>query len=78
VNAGAIRPSLAIEGGRSMSKLALIVTLCACSKPVAFQGQTAMSVVGTPPAAPVAEAPPPPRVEVRDNKIEIHDKIQFD
>jgi len=36
-----------------------------------------MSVVGTPPAAPVAEAPPP-RVEVRDNKIEIHEKIQFD
>ncbi|HEX8106310.1 MAG TPA: OmpA family protein, partial [Kofleriaceae bacterium] len=25
-----------------------------------------------------AEAKPPPRVEVRDNKIEIHDKIQFD
>jgi OOP family OmpA-OmpF porin len=26
----------------------------------------------------VAPPPPPPRVEVRDNKIEIHDKIQFD
>jgi len=57
----------------------LAVVACAgCSKPVVFQGQTAMSVVGSPPAA-VAEAPPaPPRVEVRDNKIEIHEKIQFD
>lgn len=55
----------------------LAVVACAgCSKPVVFQGQTALSVVGSPPAA-VADAPPP-RVEVRDNKIEIHEKIQFD
>ena len=51
--------------------------LCSCSSPVVFQGQTTLPVTGTPPAR-VVEAKPPPRVEVRDNKIEIHDKIQFD
>jgi OOP family OmpA-OmpF porin len=33
--------------------------------------------MGTPPVH-VVETRPPPRVEVRDNKIEIHEKIQFD
>ena len=50
--------------------------LCGCGSPVVFQGQSTLPITGTPPA--VAEAKPPPRVEVRDNKIEIHDKIQFD
>ena len=50
--------------------------LWGCGGPVVFQGQSTLPVTGTPPA--VAEAKPPPRVEVRDNKIEIHDKIQFD
>lgn len=63
------------------TRLLLLVAaglLTACSKPVAFQGKSTLPIVGTPPA-PVAEAPPPPpRVEVRDNKIEIHEKIQFD
>jgi OOP family OmpA-OmpF porin len=45
-----------------------------CGAPVVFQGQTTHSVVGTAPVAVVT----PPRVEVRDNKIEIHEKIQFD
>ena len=56
----------------------LISTVAAvgCGGPVVFQGQSTLPVTGTPPA--VAEAKPPPRVEVRDNKIEIHDKIQFD
>lgn len=56
----------------------LISTVAAvgCGGPVTFQGQSTLPVTGTPPA--VAEAKPPPRVEVRDNKIEIHDKIQFD
>lgn len=53
------------------------VGLCSCSSPVVFQGQTTLPVTGTPPAR-VVETKPPPRVEVRDNKIEIHDKIQFD
>ena len=53
------------------------VALCGCGGPVVFQGQSTLPVTGTPPPAIVA-ARPPPRVEVRDNKIEIHDKIQFD
>jgi len=52
------------------------LAFAACSSPVTFQGQSTLPVEGTPPA--VAVAKPPPRVEVRDNKIEIHDKIQFD
>jgi outer membrane protein OmpA-like peptidoglycan-associated protein len=58
----------------------LIVTvgLWSCTKPVVFQGQSTLAVTATPPAAPVVEAKAPPRVEVRDNKIEIHEKIQFD
>jgi outer membrane protein OmpA-like peptidoglycan-associated protein len=52
--------------------------LCACSQPVVFQGQSTLPITGTlPRPAPVAEVKPP-RVEVRDDKIEIHDKIQFD
>jgi outer membrane protein OmpA-like peptidoglycan-associated protein len=58
----------------------MTVGLWSCAKPVVFQGQSTLTVTGTPPPppAPVAEAKAPPRVEVRDNKIEIHDKIQFD
>lgn len=57
--------------------LCLVLTcaaLAACSKPVVFQGATTLAVTGTPPPA----AEPPPRVEVRDNRIEIHEKIQFE
>jgi OOP family OmpA-OmpF porin len=59
-------------------RLMLITALAAgCSKQVAFQGTTPISVSAAAPAAtPVAVAPP--RVEVRDNHIEIHEKIQFD
>jgi OOP family OmpA-OmpF porin len=51
--------------------------LWSCSGPVVFQGQSTLPVNGTPPRH-VAVAKPPPRVELRDNKIEIHEKIQFD
>jgi OOP family OmpA-OmpF porin len=47
--------------------------LAGCSSPVEFQGKSTL-VTGHP--APVAA--PAPRVEVRDHKIEIHQKIQFD
>ncbi len=60
----------------------------ACGGVTAFQGQNAISVVGSPPAPPPPPPPPPPkkeepppppaRVEVRDNKIEIREKIQFE
>ncbi len=52
--------------------------LWSCSSPVVFQGESTLPVTGAPPAAVAKAPPPPPRVEVRDNKIEIHDKIQFD
>jgi outer membrane protein OmpA-like peptidoglycan-associated protein len=55
----------------------LLVAGAACGKSVAFQGQSTIPVVGTPPAKEVA-TPTPPRVEMRDNKIELHEKIQFD
>jgi outer membrane protein OmpA-like peptidoglycan-associated protein len=55
-----------------------ILGLASCSSPVVFQGQSTLAVRGTPPPPPVAEAKAPPRVEVRDNKIEIHEKIQFE
>ncbi len=58
-----------------MRYLLLSLLVASCGKPVAFQGQGTIPIHGTP--RPV-EAAAPPRVEVRDNKIEIHEKIQFD
>ena len=52
------------------------IGLWSCGNPVVFQGQSTLPVTGTPPAH-IAETKAPPRVEVRDNKIEIHEKIQF-
>ncbi len=56
-------------------RFVVLAIVAGCGKPVVFQGQSTMPITGS---APVAEAPTPPRVEVRDNKIEIHEKIQFD
>jgi outer membrane protein OmpA-like peptidoglycan-associated protein len=52
------------------------VVIVACSKPVAFKGETALQITGKPPAPPPV-AVEPPRVELRDNKIVIHEKVQF-
>jgi OOP family OmpA-OmpF porin len=54
----------------------LLCALVGCGKTVTFEGQSTLPITSTPAAPKVAEAPP--RVEVRDNKIEIHEKIQFD
>ncbi len=57
------------------------LTLAACG-PKTFQGQVPLVVPGNPPAPPAPPAPEPPkpkpRVELRDNKIEITEKIQFE
>ena len=58
----------------AISSLVTVGLAVGCGAPVVFQGQTTHSIVGTAPVAAVT----PPRVEVRDNKIEIHEKIQFD
>lgn len=59
--------------GASVLALGLVQ---ACAKPVVFQGDRTIAITGQPPApAPVAQDPP--RVEVRDNKIAIAEKIQF-
>src|SRR5258706_10572343 len=65
---------------------ALIFSACGGGTTV-FQGAGAISIAGTPPAAPPPPPPPPKkeeppappaRVEVRDNKIEFKEKIQFE
>lgn len=50
--------------------------LAGCSSSVAFQGKSTLAVTGTP--APAHVEAKAQRVEVRDSKIEIHEKIQFD
>lgn len=64
---------------RSVGMLAagLFVASTGC-RPIVFEDATALAIEGTPPAV---EAPPPPvekRVEVRDNKIVINEKVQFE
>ena len=53
-----------------------------CAGTTTFQGTTPQAIVGVapepPPPQPEPPPPPPPRVEVRDNQIVIHEKIQFD
>ncbi|MEO8702601.1 MAG: OmpA family protein [Kofleriaceae bacterium] len=56
----------------------MFVVLVGCAKPVTFQGERTLAIVGTVPAPPAPVAEIPPRVEVRDNHIEIHEKVQFD
>lgn len=59
--------------------LVVALALVGCGGTTVFQGQTPFTVAGSPPPPPPPKEPEPkPRVEVRDNKIEIHEKIQFD
>ncbi len=58
-----------------MRVFACAVLLIGCSKTVAFTGEQTLKVSAAPPAAPVAEQP---RVELRDNRIVIHEKVQFE
>ncbi len=49
--------------------------------PIVFQDDTALAIAGDPPSLPPEPEPepePPKRVEVRDNKIVINEKIQFE
>lgn len=67
--------------------LGVALGLVGCGGQIAFAGSTPLTIVGEPPPPPPpppapppkVEAPkPPPRVEVRDNSIDIHEKIQFE
>jgi outer membrane protein OmpA-like peptidoglycan-associated protein len=74
----------------SLSVLSLMtVGLAGCGGSLEFQGQNPLVVAGDPPALPPPAPPPapppppeppkpPPRVEVTDNAIVIHEKIQFE
>jgi outer membrane protein OmpA-like peptidoglycan-associated protein len=76
------------SGPKLISHVALLMGALlsiACGGTIAFNGENPIGVVGTPPAPPPPppppkeEPPPPPaRVEVRDNKIQIKEKIQFE
>jgi outer membrane protein OmpA-like peptidoglycan-associated protein len=69
----------------ALSLLAMGVA-AGCGGVTAFQGATPIQIAGTPlpkppppPPPPVVEAPkPPPRVELVNNEIVIHEKVQFD
>jgi OOP family OmpA-OmpF porin len=58
--------------------LLAMIPLAGCG-PIVFSDASAMAITGTPPE-PEAEPPPEPekRVEVRDNKIVINEKVQFE
>src|SRR5262245_46692855 len=60
-----------------MRRFACALLLFGCSKTVMFTGEHTLRVTAVPPPeTPVAVEPP--RVELRDNRIVIHDKIQFE
>src|SRR5512133_2647213 len=64
--------------------LGVALGLIGCGGQVQFAGKTALPVSGELPPPPPPPPPPPeppkapPRVELKDNKIEIHEKIQFE
>jgi len=67
----------------SQAVLLSAVGLAGCGGVTVFQDQTPVAVMGTlpappPPPAPEPEPEPPPRVELKEDKIEIHEKIQFE
>jgi outer membrane protein OmpA-like peptidoglycan-associated protein len=64
---------------RALGCLGLAAALVGCGGTTTFQDQTPIRVaVAPPPPPPVADVPPPPKqVILRDNKIEITEKIQF-
>jgi outer membrane protein OmpA-like peptidoglycan-associated protein len=70
----------------SPAMLVLAVGLAGCGGPIVFSGQSPMTIGGDlppppppPPPPPKVEAPkPPPRVELKEDKIQINEKVQFE
>lgn len=60
----------------------MLLAVVGCGGTTQFQGAQAFAIAGTPPPPPPppppAEPKPAPRVELRDNKIEFKEKIQFE
>jgi OOP family OmpA-OmpF porin len=74
-------------GGIALSQAVLLsaVGLAGCGGVTVFQDQTPVAVNGSLPAPPPPPPPepapapePPPRVELKEDKIEIHEKVQFE
>src|SRR5688572_19645988 len=70
--------------GARIGSALLAAGLIGCGGSMAFSDSSSLAIVGDPPAPPpppVAKPEPPPkpkRVEVKADKIEITEKIQFD
>lgn len=68
----------------SPAMLVLAVGLAGCGGPIVFEGQSATPIGGDlppppPPPPPPPEPPkPPPRVELKEDKIQINEKVQFE
>jgi OOP family OmpA-OmpF porin len=67
----------------SQAVLLSAVGLAGCGGVTVFQDQTPVAVMGTLPPPPPAPEPepepePPPRVELKEDRIEIHEKVQFE
>jgi len=67
----------------SQAVLLSAVGLAGCGGVTVFQDQTPVAVMGTlpkpePPPEPEEPPEPPPRVELKEDRIEIHEKVQFE
>jgi len=68
----------------SPAMLVVAVGLTGCGGPIVFEGQSATAIGGDlppppPPPPPPPEPPkPPPRVELKEDKIQINEKVQFE
>ncbi len=63
---------------RALPMLAASLLLVAGCGPIVFADDSALGIVGTAPPPPMEAAPEQKRVEVRDNKIVINEKVQFE
>ncbi len=57
--------------------VALLVSMAGCG-PIVFSDTSGLAIVGNPPVEAAPEPEPQKRVEVRDDRIQINEKIQFE
>jgi len=64
---------------QSASIVAVLAAVAGCGGTTTFRDQTPIRIAVAPPPPPAPEVPPPPKqVILRDNKIEITEKVQFE